>query len=121
MKRTITNLVAMSAMVALCLMLLPTAAVAHTSDCANKTGTEKARCERHEFMYKKCGPLKGDAHFACDREFLIAKPLDCKKQTGKEAEKCEAEVKAFKTCEPKAGREFMKCVKETTGESPMGH
>jgi len=79
-------------------------AQSHVGDCSKKEGVEKARCERHEKMAEKCGPLKGEAHFVCDREFL-----------------CEAEVKAFKTCEPKQSREFMKCVKETIGISPMGH
>jgi hypothetical protein len=93
----------------------------HVASCAQKEGVEKARCERHSKMAEKCGPLKGDAHFACDREFLMANPLDCSKLTSKAAEACNAEVKAFKTCEANQGREFMKCVKATTGESPMGH
>jgi len=80
-------------------------AQSHVGDCSKKEGVEKARCERHEKMAEKCGPLKGEAHFVCDREFLLG----------------EAEVKAFKTCEPKQSREFMKCVKETIGISPMGH
>jgi hypothetical protein len=94
---------------------------AHVGNCAKKEGVEQLRCERHTKMAEKCGPLKGEAHFVCDREFLLANPLSCKTLTGKFATSCEAELKAFKTCEPKAGREFMKCVKETTGESPMGH
>lgn len=94
---------------------------AHVGDCAKKEGTEKLRCERHTKMAEKCGPLKGEAHFVCDREFLLANPLTCKTLTGKFATSCEAELNAFKTCEPKQSREFMKCVKETTGESPMGH
>ena len=100
---------------------LPTRAESHVGSCVKKDGVERARCERHEKMAEKCGLIKGEAHFACDREFLIANPLDCKKQSGKAAEACEAEIAAFKTCEPKAGREFMRCVKSTAGESPMGH
>lgn len=96
-------------------------AVAGPLDCKGKEGIAKARCERHDKMFEKCGPIKGEAHHACDREFLIANPLDCKTQTGKAKDMCDAEVKAFKTCEPKTGREFAKCVKEATGESPMGH
>jgi hypothetical protein len=93
----------------------------HVGNCAQKEGVDKARCERHSKMAGKCGPLKGDAHFACDRDFLMANPLDCKKLAGKAAEACDAELKAFKTCEANQGREFMKCVKTATGESPMGH
>jgi hypothetical protein len=93
----------------------------HVGDCVQKEGVERARCERHTKMAEKCGPLKGDAHFACDREFLIANALDCGKLAGKSAESCNAETKAFKTCETNQGREFMKCVRTTTGESPMGH
>jgi hypothetical protein len=96
-------------------------AQSHVGDCAKRDGVEKARCERHEKMAEKCGPLKGEAHFVCDREFLLANPLSCKPFTGKAGLECEAEVKAFKTCEPKQSREFMRCVKETTGVSPMGH
>ena len=94
---------------------------AHVGDCGKKDGVEKLRCERHSKMAEKCGPLKGEAHFVCDREFLLANPLICKPLEGKQAEACEAELKAFKTCEAKPGREFMKCVKETAGQSPMGH
>jgi hypothetical protein len=97
------------------------AADGHVGACEKKEGVEKLRCERHMKMAEKCGPLKGDAHFACDREFLIANPLDCTKLEDKAAVSCTAETKAFKTCEANPGREFMKCVKTTTNESPMGH
>jgi hypothetical protein len=93
----------------------------HVGNCAKKEGVDKVRCERHSKMAEKCGQLKGDAHFACDREFLMANPLDCSKFSGKAADACNAEVKAFKTCEANQGHEFMKCVKATAGESPMGH
>ena len=93
----------------------------HEFDCAKRAGVEKARCQRHEAMFARCGPLKGDAHHACDREFLLANPLDCRTLAGDEAAKCEKEVAAFKTCQPQPGREFMRCVRQTTGESPMGH
>jgi hypothetical protein len=93
----------------------------HEFDCAKRAGVEKARCERHEAMFAKCGPLKADEHVACDREFLLAHPLRCDGQAGTEAARCEKEVAAFKTCQPQAGREFMRCVRQSTGESPMGH
>ena len=93
----------------------------HVGDCVKKEGINKARCERHETMAAKCGAIKGDAHFQCDRDYLLANPLDCSKQTGKDGEQCKAEVAAFKTCEANQGREFMKCVRGATGESPMGH
>ena len=96
-------------------------AQSHVGDCTKKDAVEKARCERHEKMAEKCGPLKGEAHFVCDREFLLANPLSCKPFTVKAGAEGEAELKAFQTCEPKQSREFMKCVKETTGISPMGH
>ncbi|MCA2999854.1 MAG: hypothetical protein ING75_14755 [Rhodocyclaceae bacterium] len=96
-------------------------AQSHVGDCTKKVAVEKARCERHEKMAEKCGPLKGEAHFVCDREFLLANTLSCKPFIGAASAECEAEVRAFKTCEPKQGREFMKCVKDTTGISPMGH
>jgi hypothetical protein len=97
------------------------AAGGHVSGCEKKDGIEKLRCERHLKMAEKCGPLKGDAHFACDREFLIANPLDCMKLEDKAATSCTAETKAFKTCETNQGRDFMRCVVTTTNESPMGH
>jgi len=96
-------------------------AAAHMGDCTRQDGVRKARCERHEVMYKKCGPLKGDAHFACDREFLLASPLKCESFSGSDAEACNKEVAAFRTCEPNPGIEFMRCVRKTAGESPMGH
>ncbi len=121
--------------------VLFTCASAHAADhvgtCTERTGIDKARCERHSIMAKKCGALRGDAHFSCDREFLIANPLDCNQLTdnGKDKDKdkdkdkgkgkakasCEAEGNAFKTCEAQLGIAFMKCVKTTTGESPLGH
>lgn len=103
------------------LLAISTGVAAHGGDCGAKQGVEKARCERHTTMYEKCGPLKGDAHHACDREYLIANPLDCGKLAGEEAGKCAKEVAAFKTCEANQGREFMRCVTKTTKESPMGH
>lgn len=93
----------------------------HEFDCAKRAGVEKARCQRHEAMFAKCGPLKGDAHHACDRDFLIAHPLRCDGFAGDEAAKCAKEVAAFRTCEPQPGRDFMRCVRQSTGESPMGH
>lgn len=101
------------------LAVLP--AAAHTGDCSTLDGVAKARCERHEKMYAKCGPLKGDAHFACDREFLLANPLKCDALTGNDSVACGKEVAAFKACEPNAGIEFMRCVRKTAGASPMGH
>ena len=86
-----------------------------------QSGVGKARCERHEAMYKQCGPLKGDEHFACDRSYLLANPLKCETFSGDEAARCTKEVAAFKACEANAGVGFMKCVRNTTGESPMGH
>ncbi len=93
----------------------------HVGDCGKKEGINKARCERHETMAAKCGAVKGDAHFQCDRDYLLANPLDCTKLSGKNRDQCKAEVAAFKTCEANQGRDFMKCVRGTTGESPMGH
>jgi hypothetical protein len=97
------------------------AAGEHVSGCDKKDGVEKLRCERHVKMAEKCGPLKSEAHFACDREFLIANPLDCAKLSDAAANSCTAETKAFKSCETNQGREFMKCVAKTTNENPMGH
>jgi hypothetical protein len=102
---------------------------AHKVECDGKVGVEKARCERHVGMAKKCGELKGEDHFKCDREYLMANPLDCTQLStqlstelsGAAIESCKAEVAAFKTCETNQGREFMRCVKKMTGESPMGH
>ncbi|NJR72174.1 MAG: hypothetical protein HC782_03665 [Gammaproteobacteria bacterium] len=121
MKRTqaLNTLIAFS--LSFSLFVVSTATFAHTSDCAKKSGMEKLRCERHVEMAKKCGPIKGDAHFVCDRAFLLANPISCKSLTDKALVACDAEQKAFKLCEPNLGRDFMKCVKTTTGESPMGH
>lgn len=96
-------------------------AYAHVGSCDEKTGVEKARCERHLKMFDKCGVLKGEEHFKCDRDFLLAHPLDCTKLTGAEKGKCEKELAAFKTCGAEQGREFMRCVRKEAGESPMGH
>lgn len=93
----------------------------HVGDCVSKEGINKARCERHETMALKCGAVKGEGHFQCDRDYLIANPLGCTNLSGKNGDQCRAEVIAFKTCEANKGREFMKCVREATGESPMGH
>jgi hypothetical protein len=97
------------------------AASAHEMNCEQRSGIDKARCERHAVMAGKCGPLKGEAHFACDREFLIANPLDCSKLQGNDARACQAELAAAKTCEPQAGRAFMKCVRDATAADPEGH
>lgn len=111
----------MSILVAAALVTASSVGFAHVTNCEKREGVEKLRCERHEKMYAKCGPLKGAEHHACDREFLLANPLVCKPLSGKAAEVCEAEVKAFKTCEPKQGREFAMCVRDAVGSSPMGH
>ncbi len=113
--------VAFAAVFATAMASFPFAAAAHVTSCDGKEGFDKSRCERHIKMAEKCGPLKGDSHFACDREFLIANPIDCAKLTNKAADSCVAENKAFKTCEANQGREFLKCVMTTTNESPMGH
>jgi len=97
------------------------AAAGHVGDCAKKSGVEALRCERHMKMAEKCGPLQGEAHFQCDREFLLANPLNCGPLKGDAVIACKAEVASFKTCEAKSGREFMACVKKETGQSPMGH
>ena len=101
--------------------LQATLSTAHVGGCDEKIGVEKARCERHQKMFDKCGVLKGEEHFKCDREFLLANPLDCSKQAGDEKGKCEKEVAAFKTCESNPGMAFMRCVRKEAGSSPMGH
>ena len=120
--KTTTKLTGLFALpLALCLFTALTNAAEHVTACDKKEGVDKMRCERHMKMAEKCGPLKADAHFACDRKFLIANPLDCGTLSNKAAESCVAETKAFKTCEANQGRDFMKCVMNTTSESPMGH
>jgi hypothetical protein len=100
-------------------LAIPLPAEAHTIDCSKRSGIDLARCERHQKMAAKCGPIQGDAHFACDREFLLGNPLDCKTFSGDAAQRCEAEVAAFRSCEPKPGREFMRCVRDATRGGPM--
>jgi hypothetical protein len=102
------------------LTLAATAAAAHEFKCGERSGIDRARCERHEKMFAKCGPIKGEAHFVCDREFLLAHPLVCTALAGDDVKRCEAEVTAFKTCEPKPGRELMRCVRDEIKASPMG-
>lgn len=94
---------------------------AHEMNCEQRTGIDKARCERHTVMAGQCGPLKGEAHFACDREFLIANPLDCSRLQGADAQACQAELAAAKTCQAQPGRAFMKCVRDATAADPAGH
>lgn len=96
-------------------------AQSHVGDCSKHSGITKARCERHEKMFAQCGSVKGDAHFACDREFLLANPLDCRTLSGTDRSACDAEVAAFKACESNPGRAFVGCVRERTKASPMGH
>jgi len=95
-------------------------APAHTIDCSGRSGIELARCERHQKMAERCGPIKGEAHFACDREFLLANPLRCDGLAGDDQKRCAAESAAFKTCELQQGREFMRCVSDEIKASPMG-
>lgn len=94
---------------------------AHVGGCGDKDGVEKLRCERHLKMFDKCGVLKGEEHFQCDRDFLVKNPLDCSSLKGEEKGKCEKELAAFKTCESNQGRDFMRCVHKNAGASPMGH
>lgn len=102
--------------------LLPTPAQAqdHRFDCDKTAGIENLRCRRHEKMFARCGPLKGEAHFVCDREFLLANPLQCSGLDPADTSRCEAELAAFKSCEVKPGRDFLVCVRETMKASPMG-
>lgn len=92
---------------------------AHEVKCENMAGIKMARCERHQKMAEKCGPIKGEAHYACDREYLIANPLSCTSLAGKDATQCAAEAKAFQTCEAKPGKEFMVCVRKEIDANPM--
>jgi hypothetical protein len=117
--RTALDLIALMAVVSLSSIAVPVQA--HSVDCTGKAGIDLARCERHQKMAEKCGPIKGDAHFACDREFLLAHPLQCGALNGADIQRCTAELNAFKTCEPRQGREFMRCVRAETQVSPMGH
>jgi hypothetical protein len=100
--------------------LLP-ASAAHMPNCDGRKGIDLARCERHQKMAGKCGELTGEAHYACDREFLMANPLECKALEGEERKQCAAETEAFRTCSPKAGSHFIRCVRDEAKASPMGH
>lgn len=97
---------------------------AHVADCTRVEGVAKERCERHMKIAEKCGSIKGEAHYVCDQEFLLANPLNCPKYgaVGQEADAlaCKKEIDAVKTCGDKKGREFIKCVSTTAGASPMG-
>jgi hypothetical protein len=99
-------------------------ATAHIVDCTRVEGIAKERCERHMKIAEKCGAIKGEAHYICDQEFLIANPLNCSKyvSSGQETDalSCKKEIDAVKTCADKKGREFIKCVSTTAGASPMG-
>lgn len=96
-------------------------AQAHEVDCKGSAGIELARCERHAKVAAQCGKFTGEAHHACDRDYLLANPLDCKAFTGDEVQQCKAEIGAIESCKAKpAGREFMQCVKADAKASPMG-
>lgn len=111
------EIVLMTLVVALLAYTVPLQA--HEVKCENMEGIKLARCERHQKMAEKCGPIKGSAHYECDRDYLIVNALDCKKLTGKDVAQCAAEGKAFKTCEPQPGQEFMRCVRKEIDASPM--
>jgi hypothetical protein len=114
------TLVAFIAMTSLGCLTTPIPASAHEVDCTGLSGIEQARCERHRRMAARCGPIEGDAHFACDREFLLANPLDCTAFTGDAAQRCRAEIAAFQACRPRPGREFMRCVRDAALAKPTG-
>ena len=118
--RILRRLAALSAFAAAVLLGLPSPARAHDVDCAGRGGIELARCERHKAMAAQCGKVSGDAHFGCDREFLLAHPLDCRALAGAEQAQCQAELNAFRTCQPKSGRDFMLCVRDQAKASPVG-
>lgn len=90
----------------------------HSVDCTGRSGIELARCERHQKMAAKCGPIQGEAHFACDREFLIGNPLNCKALAGDDARQCGVDLDAVKACQPRQGQEFMRCVRDATLATP---
>ena len=100
------------------LLLAVVSAWAHEVDCSAKKGLDLARCQRHVKMAGRCEPVKGDAHYACDREFMIANPLACSALEGADQAQCQAEGAALKSCEPKPGREFMRCVSNAIKTSP---
>ena len=112
------------AIIAFASTLLTPTAYAHVADCTRVEGVAKERCERHMKIAEKCGAIKGEAHYVCDQEFLVANPLNCPKYgaVGQEADaqSCKKELDAVKTCGDKKGREFIKCVSTTAGASPMG-
>lgn len=118
--RCVLEIVVFVIVVALLWSIVPAHAQTHRFDCEQRSGIDRARCEGHELMYTRCGPLRGEAHFACDREFLLANPLDCRALEGEDTKRCAAEVAAFATCEPQQGRDFMRCVREQARASPMG-
>lgn len=99
----------------------PPGKATHVGDCSQRSGIAKARCERHEKMFAKCGSIAGEAHFVCDREYLLAHPLDCSAIDSGDRKLCAAEIAAFTTCEAKPGRGFMRCVRGEINASPMGH
>lgn len=101
-------------------VFMPVPALAHEVDCAGRQGIALARCERHAKMKLRCGPVAGEAHFACDREFLLANPLECTALSGADQRACQAERAAFRQCEPRAGRDFMACVSEQIRANPAG-
>ena len=109
-----------SSVVVAALACITSSVHAHRIDCTGRAGIDLARCERHQAMAAQCGPIKGEAHFTCDRAFLLAHPLQCKALAGDDGKRCQAEVLAFKTCEPQPGREFMRCVRDEVKASPMG-
>ena len=71
-------------------------------------------------MAQQCGPLAGEAHFVCDRQFLLGHPLNCQALQGDDLQRCADETAAMTRCEPKAGREFLRCVRDEIKASPMG-
>jgi hypothetical protein len=107
--------------IAALLALLSASAAAYELKCSSEMrGIDRSRCERHERIFAKCGPIKSEGHFTCDRDYLVAHPLECKALIGEDVARCEAEVAAFKACEPRLGREFMRCVREEIKVVPTG-
>ncbi len=106
------------ALIALGMLCAPL--VAHEFNCAQLSGIDSARCERHEKMFAKCGPIKGEAHFACDRELLLSHSPQCSALAGANVQRCGAEVAALTVCEPRPGSEFIRCGGERIKASPVG-
>lgn len=86
--------------------------------CSDRTGFERARCERQRAMQQTCDGVSDAFKQHCERCVHLANPIACVGYSGDERQQCDADNEALAACSEGTVEGFMVCMTRAAVATP---